>query len=113
MASDRVVINLEDRARQVARGASPRSEIARSEDARARAFVHRYGAEYRYVAPRHRWIMWDCKRSIQDSTGNLFALIRKFVLLATSGAKDERSSATPTNVASDAAGAGRGTAPAA
>jgi hypothetical protein len=82
MASDRVVINLEDRARQIAKETSPRGDAAPSEDAMALAFVQRYGAEYRYVAPWHRWIMWDGKRWVQDSTGSVIALIRKLVLEA-------------------------------
>jgi putative DNA primase/helicase len=94
MASDRVVINLEDRARQVAREASPRGDAAPSEDAMALAFVQRYGVEYRYVAPWHRWITWDGKRWVQDSTGSVFALIRKIVYEAVGGTRHERKIAT-------------------
>jgi putative DNA primase/helicase len=99
MASDRVVINLEERARQVAREPSPRGDAAPSEDAMALAFVQRYGTEYRYVAPWHRWIMWDGKRWVQDSTGSVFALIRKLVHEAVSGTKDERRTATAAYIA--------------
>ena len=99
MVSDRVVINLEERARQAAREASQRGDAAPSEDAMALAFVQRYGAEYRYVAPWHRWIMWDGKRWVQDSTGSVFAVIRKLVHEAVSGTKDERRTATAAYIA--------------
>src|SRR5271156_1730646 len=110
MASDRVVINLEERARQAAREASPRGDAAPSKDAMALAFVQRYGAEYRYVAPRCRWTKWSRKRWLQDFTGSVFALIRKFVLQAVSSTEDERSAAAAAKVASDTAGVRRGTA---
>src|SRR5208283_1856601 len=99
MASDRVVINLDERARQVAREPSPRGDTAPSEDAMALAFVQRYGAEYRYVAPWHRWIMWNGKRWVQDSTGSVFALIRKLIHEAVAGTKDERRTATAAYIA--------------
>ena len=76
MASDRVVINLEDRARQVAKETSPRGDTTPSEDATALAFIERYGDEYRYVAPWHRRLNWARKRGIQDFTGSVFALIK-------------------------------------
>jgi hypothetical protein len=94
MASDRVVINVENRARQVAKEKSPRGDIARSEDAVASAFLARQGPEYRRIGPRCRWIKWGRKRRFQDFTGSAFALIRKFVLQAVRGTKDERGTAT-------------------
>ena len=109
MTTERVVINLEDRARQVPREASPRGDAAPSEDAMALAFVQRYRAEYRYLAPWHRWIMWDGKRWVQDSTGSVFALIRKLVREAVSGTKDEHGTATEACLTGDAAGARLGT----
>jgi len=113
MVSDRVVINVEDRAKQVAREPSPRGDAATSEDAMALSFVERYGAEYRYVAPWYRWIKWDGKRWVKDSTISVFALIRKLVLEAVSGTKDECRTATAACVTGYAAGATLGTAAAA
>jgi len=60
----------------------------------ASAFVARFGHEYRYVAPWHRWITWDGKRWVQDSTGSVFALIRKIVYEAVGGTRHERKIAT-------------------
>jgi hypothetical protein len=109
MASDRVVMNLDQRARKGGDGLLPGDGSAPSEDAMASAFVQRYGAEYRYVAPWHHWIMWDGKRWVQDSTGSVFALIRKLVHEAVSGTKDERRTATAACLTGDAAGARLGT----
>ena len=94
MASDRVAINVEDHAKQVAREPSPRGDVATSEDAMALAFAERYGTECGYVVPGYRRVTWARKRRIQASTGNVFALIRKFVLLAMSGTKEEHWTAT-------------------
>ncbi len=110
MALDRVVINLDQRARKGPDGLQPGDGSAPSEDAMASAFVARFGHEYRYVAPWHRWIMWDGKRWVQDSTGSVFALIRKLVHEAVRGTKDERRTAATAMAASDTAGARRGTA---
>src|SRR5208283_2428923 len=94
MASDRVVINLDQRARKGGDGLLPGDGSAPSEDAMASAFVARFGHEYRYVAPWHRWITWDGKRWVQDSTGSVFALIRKIVYEAVGGTRHERKIAT-------------------
>src|SRR5208282_5561024 len=94
MASDGVVINLEDLDRRVAREASPRGDSAPSEDTMAQAFAERYGAECGYVWPWHHRVTRTRKRWTQDSTGNVFALIRKLVLLAVSVTKDERRTAS-------------------
>jgi hypothetical protein len=109
MASDRVATNLEGRAKKVAKELSPCGDKAYSGDAMARAFAEGYGAGCGYVEFGHRGVTWARKRWIQDSTGDVCALIRKFVRLAVSGTKDERSTATAAKVASDTAGARRGT----
>lgn len=77
MGTKRVVINVEVRAKQVSKELPPRGDTGPSDDVMASAFVTRYGAEYRYVAAWYRWIMWDGKRWVQDSTGSVFALIRR------------------------------------
>src|SRR5271154_5670839 len=113
MASDRVVINLEDRARQVAKKPSPRSDMARSKDAVASAFLAPQRLKYTHIAPRCRWTEWSGERRIQEFPGSVFALIRKFVLRMVSGTKDERRTATAACVTGDATGARLGTAAAA
>src|SRR5665213_3555106 len=94
MVSDRVVINLDQRARKSGDGTPPGDGSAPSEDAIASAFVARFGHEYRYVAPWHRWIKWDGKRWVHDATGNVFALIRKIVHESVGGTRHERKIAT-------------------
>ncbi len=64
MASDRVVIELEDRARQVAKEPPPRGDAAPSEDAVASALLAHQGPEYRHIAPQCRWIKWGGKRRV-------------------------------------------------
>src|SRR6202790_3652089 len=90
MAADRVVIDLNKRPRHGGDGPPSRDEYAPSEDAMASAFVARFGQEYRYVAPWHRWIKWDGKRWVHDATGNVFALIRKLVQETVLGTRHER-----------------------
>src|SRR5665213_539593 len=94
MVSDRVVINLDQRARKSGDGTPPGDGSAPSEDAIASAFVARFGHEYRYVAPWHRWIKWDGKRWVHDATGNVFALIRKIVHESVGDTRHERKIAT-------------------
>src|SRR5438309_3949053 len=94
MASDRVVIDLRDRGRKGGGGLHPGNGSAPSEDAMALAFVARFGREYRYVSPWHRWLKWDGKRWVHDATGNVFALIRKLVQEAVTGTRHERRIAT-------------------
>jgi putative DNA primase/helicase len=71
---------------------------APSEDAMALAFVNAYGRDYRYVAPWSRWYRWDGKRWREDSTGNVFALIRKMIRVRVAGTKNERSTANASYV---------------
>ena len=93
MASDRVVINLDQRARKGGDGL--RAVMDRALRGRhGVSLCARFGNEYRYVAPWHRWIMWDGKRWVQDSTGSVFALIRKIVHEAVGGTRNERKIAT-------------------
>jgi hypothetical protein len=82
MASDRVVIDLEVRASEVAKELQPQSDTAHAECAVTAECLARHGLENAHLALRHRWIMWDGKRWVQDSTGSVFALIRKLVLEA-------------------------------
>ena len=72
---------------------------APSEDALALAFVARHGRDYRYVAPWHRWMRWDGKRWVPDSTGHVFALIRAMVREVVGGTRHERRIATAAYVA--------------
>ena len=99
MATEGIVVSLEERARHPPRELPSTEDSARSEDAMALAFVARYGRDFRYVAPWHRWIRWDGKRWIPDSTGRVFALIRSLVREAVSGTRHERRSATAAYIA--------------
>src|SRR5207249_5882668 len=53
----------------------------------------------RYVAPWHRWMKWDGKRWLEDSTGNVFALIRDMIRIVVAGTKAERGTAAANYVA--------------
>src|SRR5206468_5984324 len=75
------------------------ANAARSEDATALAFVAVHGQQHRYVAPWHRWLKWDGKRWIEDSTGHVFALIRDLVRDVAGGTPRERKLATAAYVA--------------
>lgn len=90
MASEQVVIQLGKRSRKGGAGVSQADAWAPSEHAMATAFVAQYGHEYRYVATWNRWIKWDGKRWVRDSTGNVYALIRKIVYEAVGGTRHER-----------------------
>ena len=94
MGSDRVVINLDQRGHKGGDGSPPGDGTAPSEHAIASEFVARFGHEYRYVSPWHRWIKWDGKRWVHDATGNVFALIRKIVHETVGGTRHERKIAT-------------------
>ena len=82
MASDPVAIKLEDCASNVAKELQPHGDTAGSEGVVASASQVRHGPENRHIAPRLRWIKWDGERRILESTGSVFALIRKLVLEA-------------------------------
>jgi putative DNA primase/helicase len=94
MAADGIVVNLEERAKHAIRALRTLDGSPPSEDAMALAFVARYGREYRYVAPWHRWIRWQGKRWVPDSTGHVFALIRSMVREVVGGTRHERRIAT-------------------
>ena len=94
MASDRVVIDLRERARKAGSGLLADHGGPPSENAMAFTFVARFGDQYRYVAPWHRWLKWDGKRWVHDATGNVFALIRTLVDEAVGGTRQERRIAT-------------------
>jgi len=79
----------------------------------ASAFLTRPGTKYTHIAPRYRWIELSGERRIQEFTESAFALIRKFVLRAVSGTKDERRTATAACVTGNVAGARLATAAAA
>ena len=70
-----------------------------SEDAMALAFVDAHVVDYRYVAPWSRWYRWDGKRWHEDSTGNVFALIRRMIRDRVFGTKHERGTAASSYVA--------------
>ena len=93
------VVNLEGRSRHAPRELYSPDGSAPSEDAMALGFVARYGREYRYVAPWHRWIRWEGKRWVPDSTGHVFALIRAMVREVVGGTRHERRIATAAYVA--------------
>ena len=82
MASDRVVIDLEVRASEVAKELQPQSDTAHAECAVTAECLARHGLENTHIALRRRWIKWDGERRIQGFTGSVFALIRKLVLEA-------------------------------
>ena len=94
MATDHVVINLNQRGKKGGGGALPNDGCAPSEHAVAALFVARYGHEYRYVATWSRWIKWDGMRWVRDETGNVYALIRKVVVDEVGGSRHERKIAT-------------------
>lgn len=96
MASDRVVIELSQTARNGGDGPQPLEGSARGDHAMASAFAIRHGRAYRYVASR--WI--------SDSTGNVLTRMRKIALPARSGTNDDHSAASASHVSGDAA-AGR------
>jgi len=77
VSSDGIVIDLEHARRT--KHETLLANAARSEDATALAFVAVHGQQHGYVAPWHRWLKWDGKRWIEDSTGHVFALIRDLV----------------------------------
>jgi putative DNA primase/helicase len=99
MAAEGIVVSLEERARVASRELHSGDGSAPSEDAMALAFVARHGREYRYVAPWHRWIRWEGKRWVQDSTGHVFALIRVMVREVVGGTRHERRIATAAYIA--------------
>lgn len=66
---------------------------APSEDAMALAFAEQHGADYRYIAPWNKWFRWDGMRWHEDSTGNVYAIIRNLVRLWVGGTKHERGTA--------------------
>jgi hypothetical protein len=82
MASDRVVIDLEVRASEVAKELQPQRDTAYAECAVTAECLARYGLENTHIALRRRWIKWDGERRIQGFAGSVFALIRKLVLEA-------------------------------
>jgi hypothetical protein len=82
MASDRVVIKLEDCASSVAKELQPRSDTARAECAVAAECLARHGLENRHIAPRRGWSKWAGKQRIQQFPGSVFADIRILVLKA-------------------------------
>lgn len=88
-------INLDD----VRRAATANDEAAPSEDAMALAFVDAHVVDYRYIAPWSRWYRWDGKRWHEDSTGNVFALIRRMIRDRVCGTKHERGTAASSYVA--------------
>ena len=97
MSSDGIVIDLEHARRT--KHETLLANAARSEDATALAFVILHGQQHRYVAPWHRWLKWDGKRWIEDSTGHVFALIRDLVRDVAGGTPRERKLATAAYVA--------------
>jgi hypothetical protein len=99
MAAEGIVVSLEERARLASRELHSGDGSPPSEDAMALAFVARHGREYRYVSPWHRWIRWESKRWVPDSTGHVFALIRAMVREAVGGTRHERRIATASYVA--------------
>jgi putative DNA primase/helicase len=70
-----------------------------SEDAMALAFVDAYVDKYRYVPPWSKWYRWDGKRWKEDSTGRVFAIIRKMVRAEVGNTKDERKTANSSYIA--------------
>ncbi len=70
-----------------------------SEDAMALAFVERHGAEFRYVAPWHRWLKWNGKHWREDSTAFVYQCIRDLIRAVVVGEKGERSTANASFVA--------------
>lgn len=66
--------------------------LSPSEDAVALDFVSQH-PEYVYVAPWHKWLRWDGMRWQEDSTGNVYALIRDLVRRYVEGSKAERGTA--------------------
>ncbi len=70
-----------------------------SEDALALAFVEDHGSHYRYVAPWSRWYRWGGKRWREDSTGNVYAIIRGMVRVRVAGTKHERGTAAASYIA--------------
>jgi hypothetical protein len=108
MASDRVVINHDQRARKGGNGLPPGDGSALSEDAIASAFVARHGSAHRHVAPRKR-CKWDGRRWIQDSAGNALSPIHKMLHQTVSATEDDRSTPTAVRVASSARSAKRAT----
>lgn len=97
MTTDGIVIDLEHARR--ARHETLLANAARSEDAMALAFVALHGQQHRYVAPWHRWLKWDGKRWIEDSTGHVFALIRNLVRDVVGGTPKERKVASAAYIA--------------
>src|SRR5208282_6401615 len=82
MASDPVVIKLEDCASNVAKELQPRGDTAHTECAVAAECLARHGPEKRHIAQRRSWIKWAGKQRIQQFPGSVFAHIRNLVLKA-------------------------------
>lgn len=81
---------------------SPKAALeagAPSEDAIALEFVDSHLGDYRYVAPWSWWYRWDGTRWRKDSTGNVFALIRKMIRTRVAGTSNERRTASSAYVA--------------
>ena len=69
-----------------------------SEDSFALSFVEAH-PDHRYVPPWNRWLRWNGKRWIQDSTGFVFERIRDLVRDDVLGGKAERTTANAAFVA--------------
>ena len=82
MASDHVVIKLDDCASNVAKELRPRSDTAHAECAVAAECLARHGPENRHIVPRRSWSKWAGKQRIQQLPGSVFAHIRNLVLKA-------------------------------
>jgi len=82
MTSDRVVINLEDFAGNVAKELQPRGDTAHTECTVAAELLARHGPENRHIAQRRSSIKWAGKQRIQQFPGSVFAHIRKLGLEA-------------------------------
>ena len=80
MASDRVVIDLEIRASEVAKEQQPQGHTAHAECAVAAECLARHGLENRHIAPRRSWSKWYGEQRIQEFPGSVFARIRNLVL---------------------------------
>jgi putative DNA primase/helicase len=93
------VVKLSPRMEEEMRRESASVTSAPSEDAMALAFVDAHVDKYRYVPPWSKWYRWDGKRWKEDSTGRVFAIIRKMVRAEVGDTKDERKTANSAYVA--------------